>query len=54
MLNWNDALLWINWAKIWKFEIDTWSLLRERGTYDLWHFAFPVPNDFVPDCAIEK
>ena len=54
ILNWNDDLLWINWAKIWKFEIDTWSLLREIGTHDLWHFAFPVPNDFVPDCAIEK
>ena len=54
MLNWNDALLWINWAKIWKFEVDTWSLLKEMDIRNSWEFAFTVPNDFVPDCTNEK
>ena len=54
MLNWNDALLWINWAKIWKFEVDTWSLLKEIEIHNLWGFALYVPNNFVPDCTNKK
>ena len=55
ILHWKDDLLWINWpGKLWKFEVDTWSLLREIDTRDFWDFAFTVPNDFVPDCANER
>ena len=54
LLNWNDDLLWINSWKIWKFEIDTWSLLTDVDAPNLWQFAFPVPNDFVPDCTNKK
>ena len=54
ILNWNGDLLWINLRKIWKFEVDTWSLLREVDAPNIWEFAFTVPNDFVPDCANKK
>ena len=54
ILSWNGELLWINLRKIWKFEIDTWSLLTEIDTPRLWEFAFTVPNDFVPDCTNKK
>jgi len=55
ILEWNDDLLWINWpGNLWKFEIDTWSLLREIDSPNFGNFAFTVPNDFVPGCANEK